>query len=40
MAVDESEPFEVQTDASEVAIAATLNQNGGPVAFFSNASAI
>ena len=27
--------FEVQTDASEYAIAATLNQGGRPVAFFS-----
>ena len=28
-------PFEVETDASAVALAATLNQNGKPVAFFS-----
>ena len=34
-AIDESVPFEVETDASEVALAATLNQNGKPVAFFS-----
>ena len=29
-AIDENVPFEVETDASEVAIAATLNQNGRP----------
>ena len=34
-AVDEDVPFEVETDASDYAIAATLNQNGHPVAFFS-----
>ena len=34
-AVDEEFLFEVETDASEVAIAATLNQAGHPVAFFS-----
>ena len=33
--IDESVPFEVETDASEVALAATVNQNGKPVAFFS-----
>jgi len=35
VAVDECEPLEVETDTSEVAIAATLNQNGRPVALFS-----
>ena len=33
--IDETIPFDFETDASEVAIAATLNQNGKPVAFFS-----
>ena len=33
--IDGSISFEVQTDASEVALAATLIQNGKPVAFFS-----
>ena len=34
-AIDESISFEVETDASESAIAAKLNQAGRPVAFFS-----
>ena len=33
--IDEHVPFEVETDASEFAIAATLNKNGRPVVFFS-----
>ena len=33
--VDETKLFIVETDASDFAIAATLNQKGGPVAFFS-----
>ena len=34
-AFDENIPFQVETDASEVALAATLTQNNRPVAFFS-----
>ena len=34
-AIAESAPFEVETDAADVALAATLNRNGRPVAFFS-----
>ena len=33
--IDETKPFVVETDASDFAIAATLNQDGRPVAFFS-----
>ena len=35
VSIDYSEPLVVETDTSDVAIAATLNQNGRPVAFFS-----
>lgn len=35
--IDESLPFVVETDASEVALSATLNQGGRPVAFMSKA---
>ena len=34
-AIDESMPFVVECDASDAAIAATLNQQGRPVAFMS-----
>ena len=33
-AIDESEPFELETDASDAAILGVLNQNGWPVAFY------
>ena len=35
VAIDSSLPFEIETDASEHAIAASLIQNGRPIAFFS-----
>ena len=34
MSIDEDRSFVLETDASNVAISATLNQNGNPVAFF------
>ena len=34
-ATDENIPFLVETDASEIALTATLAQNNQPVAFFS-----
>lgn len=33
--IDEDTPFTVETDASDIAISATLNQNNRPVAFYS-----
>ena len=33
--IDKSKPFVIETDASDFAIAATLNQEGRPVAFLS-----
>ena len=35
--VDDKSPLVVETDVSDMAIAATLNQNDRPVAFFSRA---
>lgn len=34
-AIDDKIPFVVETDASDYALAATLSQDGRPVAFFS-----
>ena len=33
--IDESKPFVVEYDASDIAVSATLNQGGRPVAFMS-----
>lgn len=33
--IDESKPFELECDASDIALAGVLNQSGRPVAFFS-----
>ena len=35
MSIDEDQSFVLEMDASKVAISATLNQNGKPVAYFS-----
>ena len=35
VAIDEFQPFKLETDASDIALAAVLNQNGKPVKFFS-----
>ena len=35
MTIDEDQSFVLETDASNVVISATFNQNGKPVAFFS-----
>ena len=37
-AIEENVPFVVETDASNVALSATLNQSGRPVAFYSRSS--
>lgn len=35
---NESQQFKLETDSSDIALAAILNQNGRPFAFFSRAS--